>query len=79
VRRVNAEAWFTTLTQMKTKVPGLWPTKVGTTADTLDFGNGYTLGAEADSTFEYTAKMIALLCRTHIGPRWPINYESVIY
>lgn len=47
--------------QMKTKVPGLWPTKLGTAADTIDLGNEYTLGAEADSTFEYTAKMIALL------------------
>ncbi|KAK4233537.1 endoplasmic reticulum mannosyl-oligosaccharide 1,2-alpha-mannosidase [Achaetomium macrosporum] len=48
-------------TQMNTKVPGLWPTKVGITADTLDSGDEYTLGAEADSTFEYMAKMMALL------------------
>ncbi|KAH8892264.1 glycosyl hydrolase family 47 protein [Thozetella sp. PMI_491] len=48
-------------TQMKTKLPGLWPTKVGTTARTLDKGDEYTLGAEADSAIEYTAKMIALL------------------
>ena len=48
-------------TQMDTKVPGLWPTKIGNTRDTIDSGNEYTLGAEADSTFEYLAKMIALL------------------
>ncbi len=33
--------------QMKTKLPGLWPTTVGTTAETLDKGNEYTLGAQA--------------------------------
>ncbi|KXX78532.1 Endoplasmic reticulum mannosyl-oligosaccharide 1,2-alpha-mannosidase [Madurella mycetomatis] len=48
-------------TQMKTKVPGLWPTKVGNTADAMDSGDEYTFGAEADSTFEYMAKMPALL------------------
>ncbi|OIW30787.1 glycoside hydrolase family 47 protein [Coniochaeta ligniaria NRRL 30616] len=48
-------------TQMSTKVPGLWPTKVGLTAQNLDAGSDYTFGAEADSAFEYTAKMIALL------------------
>jgi mannosyl-oligosaccharide alpha-1,2-mannosidase len=58
-------------TQMNTKVPGLWPTKVGITADTLDSGDEYTLGAEADSTFEYTAKMIALL-----GGQQP-EYETI--
>jgi mannosyl-oligosaccharide alpha-1,2-mannosidase len=58
-------------TQMRTKVPGLWPTKVGINADTLDLGNEYTLGAEADSTFEYTAKMIAL-----VGGQIP-EYEAM--
>lgn len=48
-------------TQMTTKVPGLWPTKVGLTAQTLDKGGDYTFGAEADSAFEYAAKMVALL------------------
>jgi mannosyl-oligosaccharide alpha-1,2-mannosidase len=48
-------------TQMKTKVPGLWPTRVGLTAQTLDSGSDYTFGAEADSAFEYMAKMVALL------------------
>jgi mannosyl-oligosaccharide alpha-1,2-mannosidase len=48
-------------TQMKTKVPGLWPSKVGITAETLDAGSDYTFGAESDSAYEYSAKMIALL------------------
>lgn len=52
-------------TQMTTKVPGLWPTQVGLKA--LDAGSDYMFGAEADSTFEYTARMVALLgdrCRS---------------
>jgi mannosyl-oligosaccharide alpha-1,2-mannosidase len=48
-------------TQMKTKVPGLWPAKVGLSAGSLDAGSDYTFGAEADSTFEYMPKMVALL------------------
>ncbi|KAB5559930.1 class I alpha-mannosidase [Coniochaeta sp. 2T2.1] len=48
-------------TQMTTKVPGLWPSHVGLTADSLDRGSDYTFGAEADSAYEYTAKMVALL------------------
>jgi len=39
--------------------------------DTIDSGHEYTLGAEADSTFEYTAKMIALL-----GGQQP-EYETI--
>jgi len=48
-------------TQLKTKIPGLWPTHVGLTVQSLDAGGDYSFGAEADSAFEYMAKMIALL------------------
>lgn len=47
--------------QGSTKLPGMWPIVVN--ARKLDFteDNGFTLGSMADSTYEYFAKMYALL------------------
>ena len=47
--------------QMSTKLPGMWPVIVN--ARDLDFGSdtGYTLGAMADSTYEYLPKQHMLL------------------
>lgn len=47
--------------QMKTKLPGLWPIVVNAEEENFDAGNGYSLGAMADSTYEYLSKMVALL------------------
>ncbi|TQS32778.1 hypothetical protein Golomagni_06899, partial [Golovinomyces magnicellulatus] len=47
--------------QMKTKLPGLWPILINANELNLDAGNDYTLGAMADSAYEYLSKMVALL------------------
>ncbi|KAG5913113.1 hypothetical protein E4U42_001448 [Claviceps africana] len=47
--------------QDKSKLPGLWPVVVDADAEYFDAGSTYTLGAMADSTYEYMPKMMALL------------------
>lgn len=47
--------------QMSTKLPGMWPIVVNAEQENFDAGNGYSLGAMADSTYEYLSKMVALL------------------
>ncbi|KAG5925686.1 hypothetical protein E4U53_003251 [Claviceps sorghi] len=49
--------------QDKGKLPGLWPALVDAAAGYFDAGDTYTLGATADSAYEYLPKMMALLGR----------------
>ncbi|KAG6033865.1 hypothetical protein E4U41_006774, partial [Claviceps citrina] len=44
-----------------TKLPGLWPHVVDPAGEYFDAGSTYTLGAMADSAYEYLPKMMALL------------------
>ncbi|KAF3015620.1 hypothetical protein E8E14_010693 [Neopestalotiopsis sp. 37M] len=46
--------------QMKTQLPGLWPISVNPRDMKFNEDNTYSLGAMADSTFEYLPKMVAL-------------------
>ena len=61
--------------QMKTSIPGLWPTIMD--AHDITFNdNGYTLGAMADSAYEYLPKMYMLLGGR--GEQVQRMYESAI-
>lgn len=46
--------------QMKTKLPGMWPTMVSMRNADVVNGRGFTLGSGADSLYEYITKMHAL-------------------
>lgn len=48
-------------TQDSTKLPGMWPVFVDLKNDLLTPGHGFSLGASADSAYEYLSKMHALL------------------
>ncbi|KAL2257401.1 hypothetical protein VTK26DRAFT_216 [Humicola hyalothermophila] len=48
-------------TQDSTQLPGLWPVFVGLRDGFSATGNSFTLGAAADSAYEYFSKMHALL------------------
>lgn len=48
-------------TQDKTNIPGMWPTFVNLQVGFGHSGNSFTLGASADSAYEYFSKMYALL------------------
>ncbi|PSN68904.1 seven-hairpin glycosidase [Corynespora cassiicola Philippines] len=47
--------------QNTTRIPGLFPTNVNAYKQDLSFDRSFTIGAMADSTFEYFPKMTALL------------------
>ncbi|KAF3763098.1 family 47 glycoside hydrolase [Cryphonectria parasitica EP155] len=47
--------------QMKTAVPGLWPTTVSMQTMNVVDGTSFTLGSGADSLYEYITKMYSLL------------------
>ena len=47
--------------QMTTSLPGMWPLVVNARDEVFNQGSHFTLGAMADSTFEYLPKMSALL------------------
>lgn len=48
-------------TQNKTMLPGMWPAFWDLTTQDLVYDNSFTLGALADSLYEYLPKMHALL------------------
>ncbi|KAH8883922.1 family 47 glycosyl hydrolase [Thozetella sp. PMI_491] len=52
---------FLERTQMNTTLPGMWPTFLDFRSERADVGSDYTLGALADSLYEYLPKMTALL------------------
>lgn len=47
--------------QMRTMQPGLWPTTISLRTQNVVDGRSFTLGAGADSTYEYMTKMYPLL------------------
>lgn len=49
--------------QKKTKIPGLWPSQVDTTGPSFT-GSAFTLGAWADSLYEYLPKVRNILTNT---------------
>lgn len=57
--------------QMTTSLPGMWPLVVNAKDEVFNKGSHFTLGAMADSTFEYLPKMSALL-----GGRLP-EYQAM--
>lgn len=48
-------------TQSSTKLPGLWPTMVNAAKENFNTSSFFSIGALADSTYEYFPKMHALL------------------
>jgi mannosyl-oligosaccharide alpha-1,2-mannosidase len=60
-------------TQHKTKLPGMWPTMMDFQNGNANVDNSFTLGALADSLYEYLPKMAALLGRVPESD----NYEQM--
>lgn len=47
--------------QNETRIPGLWPISINTAKQEFNQSRFFTVGAQADSTYEYFPKMAALL------------------
>ncbi|KAL2880527.1 hypothetical protein SGCOL_004248 [Colletotrichum sp. CLE4] len=62
---------FLESTQFKSKLPGMWPKMINFREERVDTDHSFTLGALADSLYEYLPKMFALL-----GGRDP-SYEKM--
>ncbi|KAF9877570.1 glycosyl hydrolase family 47 [Colletotrichum karsti] len=58
---VNRISRFLERTQFQSKLPGMWPKMIDFRGERVDTDNGFTLGALADSLYEYLPKMYALL------------------
>ncbi|OLN92292.1 Mannosyl-oligosaccharide 1,2-alpha-mannosidase MNS1-like protein 1 [Colletotrichum chlorophyti] len=58
---VNRISRFLERTQYQSKLPGMWPKMINFQEERVDTDNGFTLGALADSLYEYLPKMYALL------------------
>ncbi|KZM26119.1 calcium ion binding [Ascochyta rabiei] len=62
--------------QGKTKLPGMWPVVVDMSKPDLTGSSGFTLGAMADSTYEYLPKMYQLLSgKGTVGAQYRKMYE----
>lgn len=60
--------------QSKTRIPGMWPIIVNARVPDLTFHNSFTLGAMADSLYEYLPKMYALL--GGLDPKYKKMYQD---
>jgi mannosyl-oligosaccharide alpha-1,2-mannosidase len=58
---IDRVARFLETTQNTTRLPGMWPTFFNMEFQDLTEGNDFTLGALADSLYEYLPKMYAML------------------
>ncbi|KAL0932281.1 glycosyl hydrolase family 47 protein [Colletotrichum truncatum] len=58
---VNRISRFLERTQSQSKLPGMWPKMIDFRNEQVGADNGFTLGALADSLYEYLPKMYALL------------------
>ncbi|KAJ0160870.1 Endoplasmic reticulum mannosyl-oligosaccharide 1,2-alpha-mannosidase [Colletotrichum tanaceti] len=58
---VDRIARFLERTQYRSKLPGMWPRMINFREERVDTDNGFTLGALADSMYEYLPKMYSLL------------------
>jgi mannosyl-oligosaccharide alpha-1,2-mannosidase len=64
--------------QSKTKLPGMWPQRYNTVTTDFTEGTGFTLGAEADSAYEYLLKMYLLLSATGPAAQYERMYKYSI-
>ena len=64
--------------QFGSKLPGMWPQRYNSA--TIDFreGSSFSLGAEADSAYEYILKMYLLLGATTPASQYERMYKSAI-
>jgi mannosyl-oligosaccharide alpha-1,2-mannosidase len=61
--------------QHKTKLPGMWPQRYTVASNDFTQGNTFSLGAEADSTYEYLLKMYLLLGATSAADQYKKMYK----
>jgi len=59
--------------QLKTKLPGMWPVVVNPQAADLGTDTGFTLGAMADSLYEYLPKVCIPIRRVSMYPNMSSN------
>ncbi|KAL2185679.1 glycoside hydrolase family 47 protein [Thermothelomyces heterothallicus CBS 203.75] len=64
---------FLERSQNQSRLPGLWPRSINFRDESVDQQGAFTLGGQADSLYEYLAKMPALLGRG----RAPASYENM--
>ncbi|KAI1374059.1 glycoside hydrolase family 47 protein [Hypoxylon crocopeplum] len=60
--------------QRKTQLPGMWPIMINTKDKQFNLDNTFSLGAMADSTYEYLPKMYALM--GGLLPSYQTMYEE---
>ena len=60
--------------QNKTALPGLWPTFINAQTQDFESGNDFSLGALADSLYEYLPKTYMLL--GGLGPEYGQMYQT---
>ncbi|GKT47129.1 endoplasmic reticulum mannosyl-oligosaccharide 1,2-alpha-mannosidase [Colletotrichum spaethianum] len=58
---INRITRFLERTQYQSKLPGMWPKMINFREERVDTDNGFSLGALADSLYEYLPKMYTLL------------------
>ncbi|KAK4171401.1 family 47 putative glycoside hydrolase [Triangularia setosa] len=67
---------FLERTQTSSRLPGMWPKLINFRDETVDQEIGFTLGALADSLYEYLPKMAILLGRRE--PRYEKMYRAAM-
>ena len=65
-------------TQAKSRLPGMWPTLINFREGRVDDEAGFTVGALADSLYEYLVKIVAILGDTEEGKRYEGMYRRAI-
>jgi len=60
--------------QFNTKLPGMWPLRYNSANADFTLGDSFSLGGEADSTYEYLLKMYLLLGN---GTSWAAQYKRM--
>ena len=67
---------FLERSQNSSKLPGMWPKLINFQAESVEHESGFTLGALADSLYEYLPKMAALLGGQ--SPRYERMYRTAM-
>lgn len=65
-------------TQAESRLPGMWPKLINFREGKVDEEAGFTVGALADSLYEYLVKMVAILGDTKEGKRYEGMYRKAI-
>lgn len=65
-------------TQNLTRIPGLWPVGLDLQTEDLISNNEFTLGAKADSAYEYLPKSYQLLHGTSAAQQYRTMFESAM-